>query len=145
MSSWCKDGGKAAGINLKRQAELLGLPESTFGNAINPHLKAMEYKLSWLIPHMLILNSLEPMNYLASCVGMVMFKLPDAPGGISELHKELALSIKEFGDVVMETGEALKDNRLQRHEVIKIEKEIDEVVRQLMGFRQKLKDNMERL
>jgi len=131
-------------MSLKRKAELLGIPESTLGNAINPHMEAMEYKASWLVPHMLILSSFEPLHYLASCVGMVMFKLPECPGGLSELHKELALSIKEFGDVVVETGEALKDNRLQRHEVIKIETEIDEVVRQLMGFREKLKDNMEK-
>ena len=138
---WCK----AEPLSLKRQAELLGIPESTLGNSINPHMEAMEYKLSWLIPHMLINNSLEPLNYLAACVGCVAFKIPDFPASMADLHTELALSIKEFGDVVQETGEALKDGRLQRHEFIKVEREIDEVVRQLMCFRQKLKEKMERI
>jgi len=145
LHRWCKEVGKAAGLSLKRQAELLDLAESTLGNSINPYMDRMDYKLSWLVRHMLILGSFAPLDYLEACVGRVAFPIPDCPAELADLNSELALTIKEFGDVVMETGKALEDGRLQRHEVVKVEREIDEVVRQLMAFRQVLKDSMERL
>lgn len=135
---------KSAPMPVRHQAEHLNLPESTLGNSVNPHLDRMDYKLSWLIPHMLLVGNLEPLEYLASCVGCVLIKVPEAPAELADLNSELALVIKEFGDVVMETGKALEDGRIQRHEVVRIEREIDESVRQSLALKQALKDRMER-
>lgn len=135
---------KAAPMPLRHQAEHLGLPESTLGNSVNPHIEKMDYKLSWLIPHMLLMGSLEPLEYLATCVGHVLVEVPEAPSELADLNSELALTIKEFGDVVMEAGKALEDGRLQRNEVVRIEREVNEMVAQALGFVQLLKERMER-
>lgn len=140
LQRWCK----GAPMPMRRQAEHLGLPESTLGNSVNPHVEAMEYKLSWLIPHMLLVGNLEPLDYLEACVGRVAFKVPEAPVALADLNSELALTIKEFGDVLMETGKALEDGRLQRHEVVKVEREVNEMVKQALGLVQLLKARMER-
>ncbi|APG24073.1 phage regulatory CII family protein [Syntrophotalea acetylenica] len=135
---------KARPLTLKRQAEHLGLAESTLGNSINPHIEAMEYKLAWLIPHMLLNDSLAPLDYLEACVGRVAFDLPQAPECVANLQAELARTIKEFGDVIAASGTALEDGRVQRNEVKRIEQEINEMVRQAFAFLQAVKDRMER-
>jgi len=140
LQAWAK----AAPMTLKLQADLLGIPESTLANALNPNIDNMHYHLRWLIPHTLLLGDLGALDYLEACVGRVAFPLPEVPECVADLQAELARTIKEFGDVVTTAGQALEDGRILRNEVKRIEREIHELVRQALGFLQSVKDRMER-
>ncbi len=129
---------------LRRQAELLGIPESTLANAVNPHIDSCHYQLRHLVPQTMLLQDLAMMDYLESCLGRVAFAIPRAPECLADLQGELARTIKEFGDVVQAAGEALEDGLISRNEVKRIEREVYELVRQAMGFLQSVKDRMER-
>lgn len=135
---------KQAPMTLKRQAELLGIAESTFANSINPHISDVHYHLRHLIPHTLLLQDFTLLDYLESCVGRVAFQVPDAPEHISDLPAELAALLKRFGELVLATGTALEDGRVQRNDVKRIEREVNDLVRQLMAYLKAVKARMER-
>lgn len=131
-------------LTFKRQAELLNIRESTFANSLNPHIEDCHYHLRYLVSHTLLLGDCGMLDYLEACVGRVAFPIPRAPERVADLQHELARTIREFGEVVTASGEALEDGRIQRNEVRRIEREVHELVRQAMGFLQAVKGRMER-
>jgi len=135
---------KSSSMTLKLQADLLGIPESTLANALNPNIDNMHYHLRWLIPQTLLLGDFGALDYLEACVGRVAFPMPEVPECVADLQFELAKTVKEFGDVVSSCGEALEDGRILRNEVKRIEREVHELVRQSLGFLRSVKDRMER-
>jgi len=131
-------------MSLRRQAELLGIAESTLANSVNPHIDNCHYQLRHLVSQTMLLQDFGMMDYLESCLGRVAFGLPGAPECVVDLQGELARTIREFGDVVQVSGEALEDGLISRNEVKRIEREVHELVRQVMGFLQSVKDRTER-
>lgn len=131
-------------LKFKRQAELLNIRESTFANSLNPHIEDCHYHLRYLVPHTLLLSDCGMLDYLEACVGRVAFAIPKGPACVADLQAELARTIKEFGDVVQASGEALEDGCLSRDEVVRIEREVHDLVRQAMGFLRSVKERVER-
>lgn len=109
---------------LRRQAELLGVPESTLANAVNPHIDSCHYQLRHLVPHTLLLQDFGMVDYLESCLGRVGFAMLGSPACVADLQAELARTIREFSDVVVASGEALEDGSLSRDEVVRAERDI---------------------
>jgi len=81
---------------------------------------------------------LAPLHYLAAKFGQIVFPAP-APGkNLSDLQQELSKLVKEFGDVLTESGKRLGDGDVSSKDARAITKEAQEVQRALSSFIAKL-------
>ena len=78
-------------------------------------------------------------DHIDSALGRVAFALPEIPAHLEGVEELVASNVKEFGDVLQEVGKALMDGRIDRNEIRRLEREIQEQVRQAMALLESLK------
>lgn len=130
---------KGSRLTLVRQADHLNVPKSTLANYVNPDVPDCHYPLRLLIPQTVLLNDFAVLDYLEACVGRVAFRLPEISNEFKGFRRELAATVKEFGEVLEATGTALLDNHVSSEELVLIEREVNELVRQALCFLESLK------
>ena len=75
-------------------------------------------------------NYLAPVEYLEERFGRIGVNLPTVMPKASDILRELAKTIKEFGELVEATSEALKTDGVDRRENERIQREGWQLVRQ---------------
>ena len=76
-----------------------------------------------------------PIHYLARRFGGVFLQLPKRQCHLMEIHQKLSDTVKEYGEMMAATGEALADGRIDKQEKKKVLKETDEAIEQLVMFK----------
>ncbi len=133
---------KGSRFTLARQADQLNIPKSTLSNACNPDVTDCHYQLRWLVPHTVMLGDYTLLDWLESCVGRVAFRIPEVPTKYSDFRRELSRSVREFGELLDAVGTALEDSHVSSEELVRIEQEGNDVVRQTMTFLESLRQSV---
>lgn len=82
-------------------------------------------------------GSFAVLDALEASVGRVAFRLQTS-GAPDALGRKLSAAVKQFGEFLEVTGEALEDGRLQPTEVPDVLREIDELLAALCEYRARL-------
>ena len=77
---------------------------------------------------------LAPLHYLAAEFNQIVYPAPMPGKNLSDLQQELSKLVKEFGDVLTESGKRLADGDVSNNDARAIKKEALEVQRALSSF-----------
>lgn len=80
-----------------------------------------------------------PVHYLGERFGLIVIPLPKQPGPLPVLTDGLLKMIQEFGDVTKEVSGAILDGQVSKIEFKRIEKEGNDLIRQVADFIQAAK------
>lgn len=135
-------------LNVREQASALGVKYGNFSNMLNPEEDGFHYRLQMLVPHMLMLNDLRPLHYLASKTDQVLLPLPKTPADLENVQVEMNRLVKEIGDVFQRIGMAMdargdKGASISMDEAKSIEKEINEALPQMLALLRSVQDAAE--
>lgn len=83
-------------------------------------------------------HSLAPVSFLAQRFNCLLLPLPPVSPCLADLARNLNKTIKEFGDVVSVTADAMEDHRITPDERRKIEAEGQELFEALGAFMRSL-------
>lgn len=79
-------------------------------------------------------GSFAILDALEQAVGRVAFRLETA-GAPDAMRRKLSEAVRQFGEFLEVTGEALEDGRLQPHETTEVLTEIDQLIATLCDYR----------
>lgn len=120
------------GLTADQVAERLGKAYPTLMNELNPAIDSHKFGLQLLIPLMEIVNSDLPAHYIAGARGGVFVRLPKSRCVEASAQHQCLIAVKEFGELVAQTADALSDNRLTEQDRKAILREGREAVTAIM-------------
>ncbi len=139
------------GYTIKRQATDLDIsPKTIYGatNAANlQHLPTLDL----MIAHINNLkaffatveataNAYAAFDEIEFLLGRVAFALPDIPEDCNEFAKLVGETVSEFGDVLHEGGEMMRDGKVKPDEYGRFETEVIQLIRKAMAQLNAAKD-----
>lgn len=110
-------------VPTRRLAEELGISYSMLMNASNPDQPEFKLQARLIVPITKLTGDTRLIEFLAQACGLIVMTLPETRPRESELHSELALSARRFGDLVSQLGDALADGRVSVVEAKRVERE----------------------
>ncbi len=107
-----------------------------------PLATLMQYMESCLILGRPRYSALAPLSFLNNHFGQVCFPVSDHIKALSrdDLNNELLRCMKDAGGVIAEYQSAIKNNRISKREVQKVEREVWATVTEFMTFMHCLKE-----
>lgn len=85
-------------------------------------------------------DALAPMQYLSERFSLILLDMPISAASNVEIQMKLLQTIEEFGDLAQVSSKALMDGKITRREVVEIEKEGWELIRQAAAFMQAVRE-----
>ena len=85
-------------------------------------------------------DCVAPIQYLAERFSLILIPSPHGMPGPKELMQGLMKTIQEFADLTKATGEALEDGTIRRPEARRVEKEGNDLIRQVAALIVKVKE-----
>ena len=122
-----------SGINAMSIADLLGWKYATMMSELSQQ-PGHKLGVDKLLPIMDVTGSDDPLHLLARERGGVFLKLPQADGTLAPVQQQCLVAVKEFGDLVGSTAQALMDDSITQEERTKILREGHEAVTSIMGL-----------
>lgn len=125
-----------SGIGAMTIADLLGWRYATMMSELSGQ-PGHKLGADRILPVMKVTGSDAPMHFLAREMGGVFVRLPAlAEGELAPVQQQCLVAVKEFGELVAATAEALMDGTITREERDTITKEGQEAVTAIMGLLQ---------
>mgnify|MGYP001063823807 CR=1 FL=1 len=122
-----------SGLTAQTIADLLGWRYATMMSELSgqPGHKLGADKV---LPLMDVTGSDAPLHFLARERGGVFVKLPPLGGGLAPVQEQCLLAVREFGELIGSTAEAIMDGSLSAEDKGRIRREGHEAVTAIMGL-----------
>lgn len=127
----------------KALAKAIGKEEKTLGRELNPHDHGAKLGVVDFAYATAESGDFMPLDYMESALGRVAFDLPTLRGEPKEITCQVAITVREFGELLHEVSKSLADNTLKPLEAHRCLMELADVVRALAGLRAILKQHLQ--
>lgn len=132
LSNIDRDGRPIKPLGTKEAAHIAGLNVSDMSNRLNINLPEYRATLEGFVRHLLSGMDTAALDEIERAIGRVAIRVPDVEGH-ADIQRELAASIREFGDVGRAIAGAMDENseagrEISARELVEIHKEVDEAV-----------------
>lgn len=118
-------------------ADLVGKPYHTLMSELSGQ-PLHKLGADLVLPIMEATGSDAPMHFLAREMGGVFIRLPEVGSGSNPVQQQCLVAVKEFGELIGRTAEALADGRLSGEERRTITREGHEAVTAIMALLQQV-------
>jgi hypothetical protein len=123
----------ASGIPAETVADLLGKPYATLMSELSGQ-PGHKLGADLVLPLMEITGSDAALHFLAREMGGAFVRLPQAAPGAEPVQRQCLIAVREFGELVGRTAQALADDRLTAQERREILREGHEAVTAIMAL-----------
>jgi len=122
-----------------------GLSQSTvYRWGEDPNGNGLPMPSTMIVPVSEFLGTDKIINFIAEQAGGYFIRIPINNKEFSEVSKEIAKSLKEFGDFINASAESLEDGTITENEIKKIEKESGEAVNSILSLVESFKRRVQR-
>lgn len=122
-------------IDAKTIAERLGIKYTYLVDAANPDRDEAQFQARLIVPVTLVTGNDALLQYIASRCNGVFFPMPNVDGSHADVLEQTAKAVREFGDVLTSSAQALADNRVTVEEAGAVGRQVDEAIAALAGYK----------